>query len=62
MSQDLRYYHFVAQAELQIDGVDDKEEMKITDVNKAHFLRLPYEFVLKKKSVVFKKFLTCRLF
>lgn len=33
LDQDLRYYHFVAQAELTIDGMDDKEEMKLTDVH-----------------------------
>lgn len=32
LKQDMRYYHFQSQAELTIDGVDDKEEMKITDV------------------------------
>ncbi|KAL1237357.1 Myosin-4 [Trichinella pseudospiralis] len=31
LTKDLRYYHFVSQAELTIDGVDDKEEMKVTD-------------------------------
>lgn len=32
LKEDMRYYHFQTQAELTIDGVDDKEEMKITDV------------------------------
>ncbi|CDW55353.1 Myosin tail family protein [Trichuris trichiura] len=31
LTKDLRYYHFVSQAELTIDGVDDKQEMKDTD-------------------------------
>ncbi|KAK5974009.1 Myosin heavy chain [Trichostrongylus colubriformis] len=30
LSHDLRYYHFCSQAELTIDGVDDKEEMGLT--------------------------------
>uniref|UniRef100_A0A0N5B084 Myosin motor domain-containing protein n=1 Tax=Syphacia muris TaxID=451379 RepID=A0A0N5B084_9BILA len=30
LTNDLRYYHFSSQAELTIDGVDDKEEMGIT--------------------------------
>ncbi|MFH4977395.1 hypothetical protein AB6A40_004104 [Gnathostoma spinigerum] len=30
LNNELRYYHFCAQAELTIDGVDDKEEMRIT--------------------------------
>uniref|UniRef100_A0A0R3RHL6 Myosin motor domain-containing protein n=1 Tax=Elaeophora elaphi TaxID=1147741 RepID=A0A0R3RHL6_9BILA len=30
LTNDLTYYHFCSQAELTIDGVDDKEEMKIT--------------------------------
>lgn len=31
LTQELKYYHFCSQAELTIDGVDDKEEFKITD-------------------------------
>ncbi|KHJ86109.1 myosin head, partial [Oesophagostomum dentatum] len=31
LTRPLKEYHFVAQAELTIDGVDDKEEMRITD-------------------------------
>ncbi|KAI1720615.1 myosin head (motor domain) domain-containing protein [Ditylenchus destructor] len=30
LDNDLKYYHFQSQAELTIEGVDDKEEMKIT--------------------------------
>ena len=30
---DLRHYHFVSQAELTIDGVDDNEEMRMTDAS-----------------------------
>lgn len=30
MDQELKYYHFVSQAELVIDGVNDKEEMGLT--------------------------------
>ncbi|KAI6222323.1 hypothetical protein M3Y99_01510500 [Aphelenchoides fujianensis] len=30
LSNDLKYYHFCSQAELTIDGVDDKEEMRLT--------------------------------
>ncbi|VDK71467.1 unnamed protein product, partial [Cylicostephanus goldi] len=30
LNHDLRYYHFCSQAELTIDGVDDKEEMGLT--------------------------------
>ncbi|VDK28592.1 unnamed protein product, partial [Anisakis simplex] len=30
LTNDLKYYHFCSQAELTIDGVDDKEEMGLT--------------------------------
>ncbi|VDN05654.1 unnamed protein product [Thelazia callipaeda] len=30
LTKDLKYYHFCAQAELTIEGVDDKEEMRLT--------------------------------
>uniref|UniRef100_A0A0N4ZL86 Myosin head n=1 Tax=Parastrongyloides trichosuri TaxID=131310 RepID=A0A0N4ZL86_PARTI len=30
LDNELSYYHFVSQAELTIDGVDDKEEMRLT--------------------------------
>lgn len=30
LTNDLKYYHFSAQAELTIEGVDDKEEMRLT--------------------------------
>ncbi|KAK6025120.1 myosin head [Ostertagia ostertagi] len=30
LTHDLKYYHFCSQAELTIDGVDDKEEMALT--------------------------------
>lgn len=30
LSNDLNYYHFQSQAELTIEGVDDKEEMRLT--------------------------------
>ena len=29
----MRFYHFVSQAELTIDGIDDNEEMTMTDVS-----------------------------
>ncbi|VDK52965.1 unnamed protein product [Anisakis simplex] len=31
LTRDIRSYHFVSQAEITIDGIDDKEEMQITD-------------------------------
>uniref|UniRef100_A0A915KPV9 Myosin heavy chain n=1 Tax=Romanomermis culicivorax TaxID=13658 RepID=A0A915KPV9_ROMCU len=31
LNNELKYYHFCSQAELTIEGVDDKEEFKITD-------------------------------
>uniref|UniRef100_A0A915JUY7 Myosin-3 n=1 Tax=Romanomermis culicivorax TaxID=13658 RepID=A0A915JUY7_ROMCU len=31
LTKELRYYHFCAQAELTIDGVDDKEEHRLTE-------------------------------
>lgn len=30
LTNELKYYHFQSQAELTIEGVDDKEEMKLT--------------------------------
>ncbi len=33
LDHDVRYYHFVSQAEVIIDGMDDVEEMKNTDVS-----------------------------
>jgi len=33
LTNELKYYHFCSQAELTIEGVDDKEEFKITDVS-----------------------------
>lgn len=32
LTNDITYYHFSSQAELTIDGVDDKEEMGLTQV------------------------------
>lgn len=32
LESDIRHYRFVSQAEVIIDGVDDKKEMAITDV------------------------------
>ncbi len=32
LKRPIKDYHFVAQAEIKIADVDDKEEMKITDV------------------------------
>lgn len=32
LAEDIKTYSYVSQAELTIDGVDDKEEMKLTDV------------------------------
>lgn len=40
LPNELRYYHFVSQAELTIDGVDDSEEMKLTDVSLASFMQI----------------------
>ena len=34
LTRPIKDYHFVAQAEVTIEGVDDKEEMMITDVRK----------------------------
>uniref|UniRef100_A0A9J2Q4T1 Myosin motor domain-containing protein n=1 Tax=Ascaris lumbricoides TaxID=6252 RepID=A0A9J2Q4T1_ASCLU len=31
LTRDIRSYHFVSQAEITIDGIDDKEEMQMTD-------------------------------
>jgi len=36
LKKELRYYHFVSQAELTIDGVDDKEEHRLTEVIFLH--------------------------
>jgi myosin heavy subunit len=33
LTRPIREYHFISQAEVTIDGVDDKEEMGITDVS-----------------------------
>jgi myosin protein heavy chain len=30
LTNDVSYYHFCAQAELTIEGVDDKDEMRLT--------------------------------
>jgi myosin heavy chain 6/7 len=30
LNNELKYYHFQSQGELTIEGVDDKEEMKLT--------------------------------
>lgn len=48
LDQELRYYHAVSQAELTIDGVDDKEEMKLADVKIffALLLQLKHTVVL----------------
>ncbi|PIO64475.1 hypothetical protein TELCIR_13894 [Teladorsagia circumcincta] len=35
LTRPIKEYHFVAQAETTIDGVDDKEEMLITDVRRG---------------------------
>ena len=40
LTADLRTYHFVAQSELTIDGVDDKEEMRLTNVRRNNFLSI----------------------
>ncbi len=37
LTKDLKNYHFVAQSELTIDGVDDKDEMKLTSVRILQF-------------------------
>ena len=47
LKKELKNYHFVAQAELTIDSVDDGEEMKITSVCFLSKLRTsPYHFAL----------------
>lgn len=33
LNNNLNYYHFCSQAELTIEGVDDKEEMRLTQVD-----------------------------
>eukprot|EP00080_Pristionchus_pacificus_P015122 PDM75142.1 myo-5 [Pristionchus pacificus] len=48
LTRPLKEYHFVAQAELSIDGVDDKEEMLLTD--EAFDIM---KFTAKEKSELF---------
>lgn len=38
LTRPIKEYHFVAQAETTIDGVDDKEEMLITDVSRLNLI------------------------
>jgi hypothetical protein len=36
LDQEMKFYHFVSQAELTIDGIDDNEEMTMTDVRRKN--------------------------
>lgn len=51
LTNELRYYHFSSQAELTIDGVDDKEEMGITQVHWSHFQIANAKISQKRKNL-----------
>ena len=34
LTNEVSYYHFCSQAELTIEGVDDKDEMRLTQVSR----------------------------
>lgn len=55
LTNELKYYHFCSQAELTIDGVDDKEEMGITQVLNFIWFFIALLFRRSSKSAEEKK-------
>lgn len=45
LSDNIRDYHFVSQGKIEIPGVDDSEEMGLTDVSIVDFQRCPHYMV-----------------
>ncbi len=55
LDRDLRDYHFVAQAELSIEGVNDVEEFGLTDVSLHGSGRLCGIVTLLVFTIIFRK-------